>query len=90
MDDFVQTAFEARSLGGKLKLSLGIEGDKYIFSYSENGSEMNKACELSAKFLTCEIVGRCFTGGVIGVYAQADEETDACAIIRSFISEISE
>lgn len=90
VDDFVQTAFEAKSLGGKLKLSLGIEGDKYIFSYSENGGEMNKACELSAKFLTCEIVGRCFTGGVIGVYAQSDEETDACAIIHSFVTEISE
>lgn len=87
-DDFVQTSFIEKSYGGRLKFSIGIEDDKYIFAYSENGGEINKVCELSAKFLTCEMVGRCFTGGVIGVYTQSDKTTDACAVVHSFMSEI--
>lgn len=86
-EDFVQTAFSVKSCGGRLKFSITVKNDKYIFGYSENGGEMRTACELSAKFLTCEMVGRCFTGGVIGVYAQSEKETEAFAEIHSFITE---
>lgn len=85
-DDFVQTAFKIKSEGGRLKLSIETADDKYIFSYCENGGELKKVCELSAKFLTCEMADRCFTGGVIGVYAQADKETGASAVVHKFIT----
>lgn len=88
VDDFVQTAFIEKSQGGILRFLIRMEDDKYIFEYSENGGPINKACELSAKFLSCEIVGRCFTGGVIGIYAQSDKETDTCTVVHSFVSQI--
>ena len=49
-----------------------------------NDGEFIYAGTASAKFITTDIAERCFTGTVIGVYAQSENHTEAKAIIYRY------
>lgn len=83
-DDFSQTAYCKKIENGTVKLKIKAEKDKYSFYYSTNNEPFTFAVSASTRFLSCELVGRCFTGAIIGVYAQTDTETNAVAKIKSF------
>ena len=83
-DDFKQEIYRAEVSEGRLQFRIEADKQKYSFSYSVNGVDFISAGEASAKFLTTEVADRCFTGTVIGVYAEADSETTAEAVIYNF------
>ncbi|MBR0366007.1 MAG: glycoside hydrolase family 43 protein, partial [Clostridia bacterium] len=85
-DDFMQEIYRAEAVDGRLKFKIISHDGKYIFMYAVNGGEYINAGEASAKFLTTDVAERCFTGTVIGVYAESDVETDAKAIVYSYKS----
>ena len=83
-DDFEQEIYREAAPDGRLILRINADREKYSFSYSVNGSGFIDTGQASAKFLTTDAADRCFTGTVIGVYAQSDTKTDAAAMISRF------
>lgn len=83
-DDFEQTAFVRKTGEGMLQIKIRADRQKYGFYFAEDGI-LHCACEASTRFLTCEAAGKCFTGAVTGIYAQADRPTKAVAEYHSFV-----
>ncbi len=81
--DFEQTAYREKISVRALKLKITVDRDKYSFYYSL-GKNFKYACSASAKFLSCEIAGKCFTGTVIGVYAERGPDENMRAHVRYF------
>ena len=86
-DDFVNEVYRANAPEGRLKFKIKSDTKKYEFYYAANGGEYISAGTVSAKFITTDIAERCFTGAVVGVYAQADTRTTATAKITRFAVE---
>ncbi|MCH5211522.1 MAG: glycoside hydrolase family 43 protein [Oscillospiraceae bacterium] len=84
-DDFIQEAYCAEVPDGRLKLKIISHEGKYEFMYSVNNGEFISAATASAKFLTTDVAERCFTGTVIGVYAESDKDTPAEAVVYSYM-----
>ena len=83
-DDFLQEIYRKEAADGRLKFRVDADRQKYRFMYSVNGDEYINAGEASAKFLTTDVADRCFTGTVIGVYTEAENETTAEAVVFSY------
>ena len=86
-DDFAQEAYRAEVPDGRIKFKIISHKGKYEFMYSVNNGEFISAAAASAKFLTTDVAERCFTGTVIGVYAESDNDTSAEAVVYSYIVE---
>ncbi len=82
-EDFVQEIFRSKAPGGRIKFAIRCSRENYEFTYSANG-KTETAGKALAKFLTPETASRCFTGTVIGIYAQADRDTGARAVVYRF------
>lgn len=54
-----------------LKLRITSDGSRYYFAYEEQGSWKCVGQTLT-KFLSCELAGKCFTGTLIGMFAECD------------------
>ena len=86
-DDFVMEVYRAKTPEGIIKFKIKSDTKKYEFYYAADGGEYVCAGTVSAKFITTDIANRCFTGAVLGVYAQAETETTAMAKITRFAVE---
>lgn len=76
----------SRTEPGKEIIDFKIEAqrDKYNFYYAVNGKEYVFAGSTATRFLSCELAGKCFTGTLVGVYAQCESKTDAQAEVCKF------
>lgn len=87
-DDFWQEIYRKEAAEGRLRFRIDANKATYEFFYSICDDTYVDAGTALAKFVTTEVADRCFTGTVIGVYAQAGRETDAKAFIYSYKSYI--
>ena len=83
-DDFVTEIYRAPAPEGRLKFKIKSDTEKYGFYYALGVGEYISAGTVSAKFITTDVAERCFTGAVIGVYAQSDMKTTASAKVTEF------
>ena len=88
IDDIMQEDYRTEIPDGRLIFRIVSSEGKYGFLYSINGSEYIKAAAVTAKYLTTDVADRCFTGTVIGVYAESDSEAAAETDVYSFKSRI--
>lgn len=58
--------------------------DKYNFYYAPDDGRYIFAGSAATRFLSCELAGKCFTGTLVGMYAQCEGETDAQAEVQEF------
>ncbi len=86
-DDFVTEIYSATAPEGRLRFKIISDTEKYGFYYALGGCEYITAGTVSAKFITTDVAEHCFTGAVIGVYAQAETNTTAAAKITRFAVE---
>lgn len=83
-EDFQQTACRIPAGPGRIHLRMVCDKEKYRFYYAQEAEEWQLAASASTRFLSCEVAGRCFTGTVMGLYALAQEKTDAYAEFEDF------
>lgn len=86
-DDFVMEVYRAEAPEGNLRFKIESDTKRYEFYYAVSGGEYISAGTASAKFITTDVAERCFTGTVIGAYAQSDTKTTATAKITRFAVE---
>ncbi len=75
--DFVQTAYREKIADGIVHIKIKADRLNYEFYYAINEGSMHFAGKASTRFLSCELAGKCFTGALIGIYAQMRKATDA-------------
>lgn len=80
--DFEQTAYWGICPAGTLKME--IRSTKTGYGFFCNGEQIAAA---SGKFISTDLAGKCFTGTLLGVYAQCEDRTEARAEVYSFIRE---
>lgn len=68
-DDFFQTVTYNEIGNERIFLKVIADRLKYNFYYGYNENEMILLGSTSSRFLACELVGRCFTGTYVGIYA---------------------
>lgn len=83
-DDFRQTLFETDWAEDGIGLVLTADQLKYTFYTEQKNGEREKRCTASTRFLSNEVVGRSFTGTMLGLYAKTDRENSAVAEFRRF------
>lgn len=83
-DDFIQIAYKKEIIDGMVLIKIKADKEKYEFYYAVGDEDMEYACSASTRFVSCELAGKCFTGTVIGMYAQAECNTDARAKFNYF------
>lgn len=83
-EDFQQTACHIPVGSEKLRLKIQCTKEMYHFYYALGKEKFRPACTASTRFLSCEVAGRCFSGTVIGLYARAEEQTNAFAEFQDF------
>ncbi|MBQ9765383.1 MAG: glycoside hydrolase family 43 protein [Lachnospiraceae bacterium] len=86
-DDFKQLVCKREIGAGAVKLVIEASKDEYRFYYSVGEEELRYAGSAATRFLSCELAGKCFTGTLMGLYAQCDEQTKAEAMFYGFIME---
>ena len=83
-DDFTETAYNEKIKNGIIRIKIKASREHYEFYYSVGNRNLRSVAKASTRFLSCELAGRCFTGVVIGIYAQSDVSTDAAAKFYRF------
>lgn len=83
-EDFREIAYKEKIKAEKIHLSLCTDKEFYYFYYSINHQPLTFACKASTRFLSCEIVGKCFTGTILGIYAICHSSTKALAKFDNF------
>lgn len=78
--DFEQTAYAEKCSAGRLALE--IQSTKEGYRFFCNGEHVATA---SGRFISTDLAGKCFTGTLLGVYAQCEESTEARAEVYSFV-----
>ena len=86
-DKLIHIIYHTKAPEGKLKFKIKSNTEKYEFFYASYNGEYQNAGSAPAKFITTDIADRCFTGAVIGAYAQSDTKTTAAAEITRFAVE---
>lgn len=86
-DELIHIIYHTKAPEGKLKFKIKSNTEKYEFYYAARNGEYISAGSAPAKFITTDIADRCFTGAVIGAYAQSDTKTTAAAKITRFAVE---
>ena len=71
-EDFFQIAACLEIEDKPLYIKVIADKLKYTFYYGYCAYEMVKFATASARFLACEVVGRCFTGTYVGIYASGN------------------
>ncbi|MDO5416626.1 MAG: family 43 glycosylhydrolase [Lachnospiraceae bacterium] len=84
-EDFHQIAYREKVPQGEVEFIIRADRSHYHFSYRINGSTVN-AADASIRFLCTGVANRCFTGTVVGVFAEGNEEERA--VVKRF--EVSE
>lgn len=83
MDDMKYIVYRKKAKNGTLKMKLETDGEKYYFSYSI-GNKYMAAGEGSVKYLSTDIAGKCFTGDIVGIFAESDAVTTAQMDVYSY------
>ncbi len=86
--DFYQVVSKTEIGNGKVSFKIEAQCDKYNFYYAVNGGEYSFVDSAATRFLSCELAGKCFTGTLIGVYAQCEDKTEAQAEICDFMWDV--
>ena len=81
-EDFHQIVYREKVVCKEIGFTMRADKNKYMFSYTINGNTIN-AAECSVRFLCTGIPNRCFTGTVVGVFAEGDKRESAS--IRKFV-----
>lgn len=87
-EDFRQTVYE-QEIQNIRNVHLVLTTDKLLYHFAmemPNGS-LQEIATASTRFLANEVVGRSFTGTMLGLYAAAKEDTRAAAEFREFAIE---
>lgn len=71
-EDFHQIAYREKIPCGEITFTLRADRSKYYFSYAVGGKTV-QAAEASTRFLCTAIANRCFTGTVVGVFAEGTQ-----------------
>lgn len=95
-DDFHEIAYKEKIDSGTLRLIVEADEKKYSF-YLETGGARTFLAAAATRFLTCELNDKCFTGTLIGFFAEsepgradygsAQKKTAAEASFQSFTAE---
>ncbi len=83
-DDFEQEIYRVKAPEGVLKFTVKSNTEKYEFFWSANDSGAAAAGSASAKFMTTDAAEHCFTGTLIGVWAQSVTESKSRAVIYRY------
>lgn len=69
---------------GALRLRIRADKEQYQFDYAAGEGEFIPLGHVNTRFLSTDLSGRCFTGTVIGLYAQCQEPTEAVMRVTAF------
>ncbi len=83
-DDMYVKFFRAEASGEKLTFKITTDGRKYYFYYAEDGEDIY-AGSVSTKFLSTQIAGKCFTGVMIGFFAEGKKGDAAELFIKRLV-----
>ena len=75
--DINSVSFREEIGSGRLKVRIVMDGYNYHFRYSLNNDDFIDMGTGSAKLLSTNLAGKCFTGSVAGVFAECDRQTEA-------------
>lgn len=70
---------------GKLRMKIVMNGSDYSFYYSLNNNDYIKASSGLAKLLSTNLAGKCFTGSLVGVFAECDTKTNMDMRLLKFV-----
>jgi alpha-N-arabinofuranosidase len=87
-EDFEQISYHRQLAGSELKLLIKARKDKFEFFYSEENGGIINAGNASTRFLAVEVADKCFTGMLIGLYAQCAETSATKAIFHHIKQEV--
>lgn len=82
-DDIDLISYCAELENGTIKMKTETDGEKYYFSYSCGGDFINVGSG-SVKFLSTNIAKKCFTGNIVGIFAECDTGTSAQMVVHNF------
>ena len=88
-DDFFETAACVEIQNRPIFLKVIADRLKYYFYYAYNEDETILLGSASARFLACEVVGRCFTGTYTGIYATGKGHKSASPACFDYFSLIN-
>lgn len=83
VDDMKETVFDTPLIKNEILMRVAADRDKYTF-FLETKEGLVAVAEASTRFLANEVVGRSFTGTMLGLYADSREKTGAVACFRYF------
>lgn len=86
-EDMVQVAFREKIgdlHGKKLRMKIQSDKEKYNFYFGFGEEPLQLIGKGSTRFLCCELVGKCFTGTVWGLYTVGLQETAAELLVDSW------
>ncbi len=82
--DFGQIIYKAVAGEGEITFKVEAYKELYKFYYAIDGAPYVYTGSAATRFLSCELAGKCFTGTLMGIYAQCDEATKAKAEVYGF------
>ncbi len=88
-DDFHECPFSRKIADGPVKLVVKADKQKCALYYSVDGDDLKLMATASTKFLSPAIAGKCFTGTVIGLYVQSDQQQGTPATFQHFSEQIN-
>ena len=83
-EDMTHVIARARIAEGEVGLKMAADKEKYSFQYSVNGTSWQYLGRASTRFVATEIMGRSFTGTVIGLYTACRAATNAVMRVHHF------
>lgn len=83
-DDLVSVDYCRKTTDKKVRLTVKGAKETYTFLCRDEAGIMTDEKTVSARFLSTEVAGRCFTGTMIGLYASSEMEQGAKAVFSSF------
>lgn len=83
IDDIFHMAYRTECEDGTLKMKIVSDGEKYHFSYSCGGEFINVGSG-AVKLLSTDIAKKCFTGDLVGIFTECDDDTSAEMRVHNF------
>lgn len=83
-EDVRHVIAQRRTPDGQVSLRMRADREKYVFQYRDGRGKWQTLGQASTRFVATEVMGRSFTGTVIGLYAASEKPTGTEMRVRRF------
>lgn len=84
MEDVNIVEYKKEAGNGTMRIRIRSDGEKYYFDFLDEKGVYIEAGSGTARFLSVNFAGKCFTGTLIGVFAECVSETTSIMQINEF------